>query len=84
MDEVCYISYKYQPPNNLAQTSIILHKRSLRHFKTNYSLHRKSFSKHPILTAFSVFSNMSDVCNISSKCWVPNKSANKIFLRKTT
>ena len=26
---------------------------------------------------------MSEVCNIWSKCWLPNKSANKIYLHKT-
>ena len=52
--------------------------------KTIDALHRESFSKHPILTAFSVFLKVSDVCNISSKDWVPNKSVNKISLHKTT
>ena len=35
--------------------------------------------KHSLFTAFSLFLKMSEVCNNSSKCWLPNKSANKIF-----
>ena len=47
------------------------------------ALHCKPFSKHSLFTNFSLFLKMSEVCNISSKCWLPNKVANKIFLRKT-
>ena len=36
-----------------------------------------------ILSLFSLFLKVSDIYNISSKCWLPNKSANKIFLHKT-
>ena len=46
-------------------------------------LHCKSFSKHPLFTTFSLFLKVSEVCNISNKCWFPNKSVNKIFLHKT-
>ena len=41
------------------------------------------FSKDPIFTTFSVFLKVSEVCNISSKYWLPNKLANKTFLYKT-
>ena len=45
------------------------------------ALHCKSFSKHPLFTLFSLFLTVSEVCNISNKYWLPNKSATKIFLR---
>ena len=41
------------------------------------ALHRE----HPLLTLFSLFLSVSEVCNISNKYWLPNKSATKIFLR---
>ena len=43
----------------------------------------KRFSKDSLFTTFSLFLKVSEVCNISNKCWLPNKSANKIFLHKT-
>ena len=86
VDEVCYISNKHQTLNNLAIYQYF-YKRdfiSLRHFEKKIgALHRKSFSKHPLFTTFSLFLKMSDVCNISSKCWLHNKSAKKLFLHKT-
>ena len=87
MDEVCYISYKYQPLNNFSEISIFLHKRlyippSFR--KKIGAPHHTSFSKHPLFTTFSLFLKVIEVCNISSKCWLLNKVANKIFLRKTS
>ena len=51
--------------------------------KTIGALHRKSFSKHPLFTTFSLLLKVSEVCNISSKCGLSNKSAKKIFLHKT-
>ena len=68
------------------QTSIFLHKRlyippSFR--KKNCALQRKRFSKHLLFATFYLFLKVGEVCNISSKCWLPNKSANKIFLQKT-
>ena len=45
------------------------------------TLHREHFSKHPHFTLFSLFLTVSEVCNISNKYWLPNKSATKTFLR---
>ena len=146
MDEVCYISNEYQPPNNLAKyqyfhtknflsllhlekkwhspswkfletstfypmstnfhsgwdvqyfkyiptswyytkTFIFLHKTLYipsSFGKKNDDIHRKSFLKHPLCTTFSLFWKVSEVCNILNKCWLPNKSVNKIFLNKTS
>ena len=47
------------------------------------ALRRKRFSKHSLLTIFSQFLKVSEVCNISSKCLLANKPAKKIFLHKT-
>ena len=47
------------------------------------ALRRKRFSKHSLLTIFSQFLKVSEVCNISSKYLLPNKPAKKIFLHKT-
>ena len=52
-------------------------------WKKNDDIHRKSFLKHPLCTTFSLFWKVSEVCNILNKCWLPNKSVNKIFLNKT-
>ena len=41
------------------------------------ALYRKRFSKHPLFTTFSIFLKVSEVCNISSKCWLPNKGLGK-------
>ena len=57
MDEVCYISYEYQP-NNLAKYQYFYTRNfiSLRHFEKKIrALHRKRFSKHPLFTTFSLF-----------------------------
>ena len=51
--------------------------------KKNGALHCKRCSKHPLFTTFSLFSKMNEVYNTSSKCWLPNKSASKIFLHNT-
>ena len=85
VDELCYISNKYQPLNNLAKHQYF-HTRDLYLSfisKKIGTLHRKSFSKHPLFTTFLLFLKVSEVCNISSKCWLPNKSANKAFSHKT-
>ena len=74
----------YQPPNNLA-TSIILSKRLYKplSFRTKVGArHRKHFSKHPLFTTFSLVLKISEVCNISDKCWLLSKSANKMLLQK--
>ena len=85
MDEVCYISIKYQIPNNLAKSQYFCIRDfiSLLHFEKMGALRRKRFSKHSLLTIFSQFLKVSEVCNISSKCLLPNKPAKKIFLHKT-
>ena len=46
------------------------------------ALHRKLFLKHPLVTTFSLFLKVSQVCNVLNKCWLPNKLANKRFLSK--
>ena len=50
--------------------------------KNDGALHCKDFQKHPLFTTFSLFSKLSEGCNISNKCLFPHKSANKIFLKK--
>ena len=47
------------------------------------ALRHNRFSKHSLLTVFSQFLKVSEVCNISSKCLLANKPAKKIFLHKT-
>ena len=82
--EVCYISNKYQPPNN-SETHQCFYTRdfiSLLHFKKNGALHREHFSKHPLFTLFSLFLTMGELCYISHEYWLPIKSANKMFLQK--
>ena len=65
--------------------SIFLHKKlyiSTSFRKRIGALNRKRFLRHPLFTAFSLFLKVSEVCNILSKCGLPNKSANKRLLRK--
>ena len=85
LDEVCYISNKYQPLDNLAK-HLYFYTRdfiSLYNFgKKLEALHRKTFSEHPLFSTFSLFLKVDEVCNVSSNCWLPNKPANKIFLYK--
>ena len=50
--------------------------------KNDGALHCKDFQKHPLFTTLSLFSKLSEGCNISNKCLFPHKSANKIFLKK--
>ena len=67
------------------ETSLLLHKRlyiPLSFWEKIGALHRKRFTEHPLFTTFSLFLKVSDICNISSKCWLLNKSANTIFLHK--
>ena len=68
----------YQNINNFTQEALYPSSIS----KKNGALHHKCFLKHPLFTTFSLFLKVSEVCNVSSKCWLPNKSANKIFLHK--
>ena len=52
---------------------------SFLHLEKNWRSPSRTFFKtstfYPIFTILTV----SEVCNISSKCWLPNKSATKIF-----
>ena len=41
------------------------------------------FRNNHFFPIFSLFLKVGEVCNISNKCWFPNKSVNKIFLHKT-
>ena len=71
VDEVCDISSKYQPPNNLAKHQYFYTRGFLLlfHFqnKLALSLHPKSFRKHALFTTFSQFLKVSEVCDISSR-----------------
>ena len=69
----------YQNFNTFAQETLYL---SII-WKIIGTLHRKSFLKHPLFATFSLFWKVSEVCIISNKYWLSNKSANKIFLHKT-
>ena len=44
------------------------------------AFHCKRFPKHIPFTTFSLFLKVSEVCNTSSKCGLPNNSANKVLL----
>ena len=71
MDEVWYISNKYQPPYNLAKHQYFYTRDSisLLHFgKKIGSLHYKRFLRHALFTTFSLFLKVSEVGNISNKC----------------
>ena len=87
VDEVCYISNKYQAPYNLAKRQYFYTKDfiSLFHFGSENwrSSSQMFFETSTFFITFSLFLKVSEVCNISSKCWLPNKSVNKRFLRKT-
>ena len=70
VDEMCNISNKYQPPSNLAKYKYFCKRDviSLLHFEKKIGvLHRKRFSKHSLLSTFSIFLIVSEVCNISKK-----------------
>ena len=67
VDEVCYISNKNQPPNNLAKRQYFYTRDfiSLLHFKRKLALFiAKPFRKHPLFTTFSLFLTVRNVCNI--------------------
>ena len=85
MDEVCYISNKYLIPNNLAkhQYFYVRDLKPFLHLRKKLALPIVNVLKHPLFTTFSLFLKMSEVCNISSKCWMPNKSVTNMFLHKT-
>ena len=44
---------------------------------------KKFFETSTFYHFFTIF-KVNEVCNISSKCWLPNKLDNKTFLHKTT
>ena len=78
---MCHVSNKHQPPNDLAKYQHF-HTRNfilLLHFEKKLALYIANiFAKHPYFTTLTV----SEVCNISNKYWLPNKSATKIFLHQ--
>ena len=43
------------------------------------ALQRKRLSKHPLFTTFLLLLTVSELCNISNKRQLPNKSAQKVF-----
>ena len=69
MDEVCNISSKKQPPSNLAKYQYFYKRFYIPlSFRNKVgALNRKSFSKHPFFTTFSLFLTVNEVCNISNK-----------------
>ena len=86
VDEVCYISNKCQPPLDLVKRPYFYTRDfiSLLHFGKNWrSPSQTFFETITFYHFFSLFLKVNDICNSSSKCWLPNKSANKIFLHKT-
>ena len=67
VDEVCYISDKNQPPNNLAKYQYFYTRDfiSLLHFEKKLALFiAKLFRKYPLFTTFSLFLIVGKVCNI--------------------
>ena len=68
----------YQNINNFTQEALYPSSIS----KKNGALHHKCFLKHPLFTTFSLFLKVSEVCNISSKCWLPNNSLKNYFYTK--
>ena len=65
---MCYISYKYQPPNKWTKYQCFFKKNSFR--KKIGALHREHFSKNPLFPPFSLFLTVSEVFNISNKYWL--------------
>ena len=83
---MCYISTKYQPPNNWTKCQYFYTKDLLflLHFENKLALSvAKIFQNLHFLFPFSLFLTVSEVCNISNKYWLPNKSATKMFLHET-
>ena len=56
---------------------------SILHLKINWRSPSQTFCETFFCITFSLFLKVSEVCNISNKCWFPNISPNKIFSRKT-
>ena len=80
MDEVCYILNKYQQYQYFNTKDFM----SRLHFEISLALSiAKIVLKHPLFITFSLFLTVNEVCNISNKYWLSNKSAIKIFLHKT-
>ena len=52
-------------------------------FQKNKCSPSQTFPKHPLFTTFSLFLTVDEVCYNPNKCWLPNISANKIFLHNT-
>ena len=84
VDEVCYISNKYQPPYNLEKRQYFhtIDFISLFYSEKKLALSIPNVLRTSTFTTFSLFLEVSDICNISSKCRLLNKSANKTFLHK--
>ena len=84
MVEVCNITNKNQSPSNLAKYQYFYTREftSFLHFRKNWRTPSQGFSKHPHFTTFSLFLKASEVCNISNKWLLPDKSVAKIFLHK--
>ena len=88
VDEVCYIWNKYQPPYDLVQPQYFYARDfilSLLHFEKKLALSIANvFLNIHFLPLFSLFLKVSSICNTSSKCWLPKKSANQnIFTQDT-
>ena len=43
------------------------------------AFHPEGFLKHPLFITFSLFFILSEVCNVSSKYWLPYKLGNHYF-----
>ena len=82
VDEVCYVSNKRQSLNNLAKHQYFYTRDfiSLRHFEKKLALSIANVFRN--IHFLSLFSKVSEVCNISSKCWLSDKSAKKYFYRR--
>ena len=69
--EVCNITNKNRSPGNLAKYQYFykIDLISFLHFGKNWRSPSQKVSKHPLFTTFSLFLKVSEVCNISNKCW---------------
>ena len=63
MDEVCYVSNKYQPPNKLAEDQYFYTRNFVPpSFRKGIGApHRKSFSKDALFATFSLFLRLSEL-----------------------
>ena len=86
LDEVRNNQKNPEIPSNLAKYQYFTQGRFIfASFRNKVvTLHRKSFSKHPLFTTFSLVLTVSEVCNTSNKYLLPCKSVTKIFLQKTS